>query len=420
MSSSAASSSPTPTPTPTSSFTERLRVVDPHPQERPPLHTVTVAVKDIMDMEGCTTGFGHPLWRLTHEPATTNAAVVQTLLGCGASIVGRTHMDELAWSLFGENHHFGTPPNPAAPGAVPGGSSSGSASAVAAGEADVGIGTDTGGSVRVPASWCGLFGIRPSHGRVSLQGARALAPSFDTCGWLTRDAGLLRRVGRELLDPRAAAGLPRREWRWLVAADAFDLADAETAELIFEAVSSRREDLARVFSPSKAPPQEVALDHLGGGFDKWFETFRVLQSREVWETLGPWVEEHDPEFGPGVKERFEYARVVPDSDVAAGNRMREGARRALTELLGEDGVVMLPTTPGPPPRRVSSPEVVTDLRARLLRLTSIAGLTGLPQVSVPVGRVRGKGPVGLSLLGPPDSDEDLLELAESLAEILLP
>mmetsp|Transcript_2918 Transcript_2918/g.10027 ORF Transcript_2918/g.10027 Transcript_2918/m.10027 type:complete len:442 (-) Transcript_2918:318-1643(-) len=396
-------------------FVERVEV-KPTSTTSSSLAGLTACVKDIFDMSNHTTGFGHPKWRETHQPATENAEVVDLLLSSGATVVGRTHMDELAWSLFGVNYHYGTPRNPNASNKIPGGSSSGSASAVADGLADIGMGTDTGGSVRVPASYCGLYGIRPTHGRVSLRGARSLAPSFDTCGWFARDAALLRRVGYELLPPPATRATTPLT-RWLVAADAFDLADPAASEAIYGAIAKKREELSLVFS--SPPPQEVSLDHLGGGsYDAWFEAFRVLQSREVWQELGPWVEANRPELGPGIRERFEYARTVRDSEVEEKAATRESIRARLAEVLGRDGFLMLPTTPGPPPTSNESPEVVTDLRARLLRLTSIAGLSGFPQVSIPVARVEGEGPVGLSLLGPPGSDEELLRLAERVANVL--
>jgi len=161
-----------------------------------PLAGLTFGLKDLFDVAGHRTGFGSPDWLATQPPAHAHAAVLTALLTAGASLSGRTHTEEMAFSLTGENAHYGTPVNPAAPGRVPGGSSSGSASAVAAGLVDVAIGSDTGGSVRAPASYCGVYGIRPTHGAVSLAGACPLAPSFDTAGWFARDAARLARVVR--------------------------------------------------------------------------------------------------------------------------------------------------------------------------------------------------------------------------------
>src|SRR5690606_37246293 len=164
-----------------------------------PLAGLRLAVKDLFDVAGMPTGAGNPRWLETHEAPDADAEAVARLRAAGASLVGKTITDELAWSLNGSNAHYGTPDNPAAPGRLPGGSSSGSASAVASGLADIGLGTDTGGSIRVPASYCGLFGLRPTHGRVPLEGAVPLAASFDTAGVFTRDAATLRKASETLL-----------------------------------------------------------------------------------------------------------------------------------------------------------------------------------------------------------------------------
>src|SRR6187401_2279204 len=156
-----------------------------------PLAGLTFGLKDIYDIAGHKTGFGSPDWLGTHEVASRTASVATRLLGAGATMVGKTHTEEMAFSLTGKNAHYGTPLNPAAPGRIPGGSSSGSASAVAGHLVDFAIGSDTGGSVRAPASFCGIYGIRPTHGRIALDGVCPLAPMFDTCGWFARDPEML-------------------------------------------------------------------------------------------------------------------------------------------------------------------------------------------------------------------------------------
>src|SRR6056300_1661103 len=161
---------------------------------------LTFAAKDVFDIAGFRTGAGNPDWLRTHPPATITASAVQRLLDAGATLVGKTHTDELTYSLNGENFHYGTPVNPNAPGRIPGGSSSGSAAATAGGLVDFALGTDTGGSVRLPASNCGIFGFRPSHGLIDNDGVVPLSPAFDTVGWFARDGGLLQRVGNILLE----------------------------------------------------------------------------------------------------------------------------------------------------------------------------------------------------------------------------
>ena len=180
-----------------------------------PLAGVSFAVKDIFDVAGTVTGCGNPDWLAGHGAAERHAPAVQMLLDAGGRLVGKTVTEELAFSAVGINPHYGTPRNSAAPGRVPGGSSSGSAAAVGGGLVALALGSDTGGSVRVPASYNGIYGMRPSHGRISLAGVMPLAPSFDTVGWFARDPQLLATAGRVLLDDWASA--PRRGrccWPW--------------------------------------------------------------------------------------------------------------------------------------------------------------------------------------------------------------
>src|SRR5216117_2166173 len=191
-----------------------------------PLAGLTFAAKDLFDVAGHPTGGGNPDWARQNPVPTRHAWAVQRLLDAGATLIGKTITDEVSLGILGENPFDGTPLNPTAPDRVPGGSSSGSASAVAAGLCDTALGTDTGGSVRVPASFCGLYGIRPTHGRLSLDGMLPLAPSSDTTGWFARDAETFARVSRVMLGEAISAARPQR---LIVAVDAFGFADAETA-----------------------------------------------------------------------------------------------------------------------------------------------------------------------------------------------
>ena len=186
------------------------------------LDGLTFAVKDLIDVAGTATGGGNPDWLASHAAAAARRRWSTAALAAGARLVGKTVTDELAFSLEGENAHYGTPVNPACPERLPGGSSSGSAVAVAAGLVDFALGTDTGGSVRVPASFTGVFGFRPTHGRVSTQGVVEFAPSYDTVGWFARTADVLNLVGETLLD--GTPDVPLR--RLVLVRDAFAMADA--------------------------------------------------------------------------------------------------------------------------------------------------------------------------------------------------
>ena len=369
-----------------------------------PLDGLTFAVKDVFNVAGQRTGFGQPTWLATHAPAETTAPAVGRLLAAGAHMIGRAICDELTFSLDGENVHYGTPLNPACPERIPGGSSSGSASAVAGGLCEFSLGTDCAGSVRIPASFCGLYGMRPTHGGVPLEGAAPFAPSFDTAGWLARDAHVLELVGRTLLDERPPVAERQMRPHGLIAQDAFAVAGPLVAAALRPAVEQ--------MSAQLADTEEVRIAEEGLG--RWVESFRVIQAFEIWRSLGAWVTEYRPALGPGIRERIAWAASVTEEHAVAERRFRASVVERLDELLGRDGVVILPTAPGPAPRRALTPEALDDLRRRAISLLCIAGLGGLPQVTLPRATLE-DCPLGLSLIGPRGSDLLLLQLARRLA-----
>jgi amidase len=365
-----------------------------------PLAGLTFAAKDIYDVAGAKTGFGNPDWLRTHETARATAPAVQQLLDAGARLAGKTHTEEMAWSLTGENAHYGTPVNVAAPGRIPGGSSSGSAAAVAAALVDFSLGSDTGGSVRLPASYCGILGMRPTHGRISLEGVCPLAPSFDTCGWFARDAAVFERVGRVLLRDAAP---PRRPGRLLAARDAFAFADDAARPLLVQA-------LARVAEILGAPEEMSAADE---PLERWMDCFRFPQGEEAWAAHREWIARVKPKFGPAVGPRFQWAATVKAEDVERARARREQISRRMDTLLEGDAVLALPSAPGIALTRGSAPQVVDGLRARALPMLCIAGLARLPQVSLPLATLDGC-PVGLSLIAARNNDTMLLEIARQV------
>jgi amidase len=369
-----------------------------------PLAGLRFAVKDLFHIEGARTGFGNPDWLRTHAPATQTARAVRQLLEAGADMVGKTHTDELAYSLTGENVHYGTPRNPHDAQRIPGGSSSGSASAVAGGLVDFALGSDCGGSVRLPASYCGVLGMRPTHARVSLDGAIPFGPSFDVAGWFAREAPVLERVGRVLLgEDRQSVPAARR---LLVARDAFDLVEEGVARALEPAVTrvasrlAQREDV--VVSPD--------------GLEAWFEIFRTLQAAEIWANHGEWVTRTRPALGPGIRERFAWASTVSAEDVAANLPRRQAVVRRLDALLGPGDVLCLPTSPRVAPLRGTPTDTIeVEYRHQAMCLLCISGLGGLPQLSLPLASWNGL-PLGLSLLGARGSDHALLALATALLD----
>ncbi|MEN3752616.1 amidase family protein [Mangrovibacter sp. SLW1] len=238
-----------------------------------PLAGLTFAVKDLFDVEGYPTGGGNPHILAMSGIRKQTAPAVQQLLDNGAQFIGKTHTNEMAFSMSGHNYHYGTPVNGAAPERIPGGSSSGSASAVSNQCCDFALGTDTGGSVRTPASYCGLFGIRPTHGRISLAGCQPLAESMDTCGWFAREAAVFAAVGDVLLPE-----------------DTVDLSSPLLA--IHPALFSR---LPPASQQCLLPLIDAIRSTLGGmhqisaelpDIDSAYLAFRVIQGRESWLAQG--------------------------------------------------------------------------------------------------------------------------------------
>ena len=366
-----------------------------------PLTGLTFAVKDLIDLAGVPTGGGNPDWPRLHPTPTRHAAVVQTLLDAGASVVGKTVTDEVSLGILGENAHDGTPLNPAAPDRVPGGSSSGSASAVAAGACDFALGTDTGGSVRVPASFCGLYGIRPTHGRIDFTGIAAQAPGSDTCGWFARDAATFARVGAVLLgaEPGGAA-LPTT---LLVATDAFGFAD-EAVRAALTPLVDRLGALIGARRDATMAPQGLSI---------WQRAQRVLQGGEAWRAFEPWLDARNPRLAFGVARALVQGSMMTDAERNAATLMRMEARARLSLLLPSGTILCLPTTPFPAPLKGLPLSELNPLRERIACLTSHGGLTGVPQVNIPGATVAG-APVGLSIIGARGGDLDLIRVALAL------
>jgi amidase len=367
-----------------------------------PLAGMTFAAKDLFDVAGHPTGGGNPDWARAHPVPTRHAWAVQTLLDAGADLIGKTITDEVSLGILGENPFEGTPVNPRAPGHVPGGSSAGSAAAVAAEICDTALGTDTGGSVRVPASFCGLYGIRPTHGRLDLNGMMAQAPTSDTTGWFARDAAMFARVSAVMLGEAIPAALPTR---LVIASDAFALADPETAAALEPMVARLGALVGEVRDEAMAPP----------GLATWARAQRTLQPYEAWLTFQEWIDRANPRFQFSVARNLAFGSTIPASERAWAALMREEARGRLRQLLPAGTILCLPTTPFPAPFCGQPLAALDPLRDRITALCAHGGLTGVPQVSIPGATVGGL-PVGLSIVGARRSDATLVAVARTMAE----
>jgi amidase len=364
------------------------------PLGRGPLDGQTVAVKDLFAVAGFPTGAGNPRWLAQAAPEPEDAWAVRALRAAGAAIAGIAQTDELAFSLSGANAHYGTPPNPAAPGLVTGGSSSGPAAAVAAGQAGIGLGTDTAGSVRVPASVCGLFGLRPTHGTVPADGVLHLAPSFDTVGWLTADAALLAAVGSVLLpsDPGPPRPVPPSS------------ADGPRRLLSPFPPNGCVLRLAAALGLPVVSTPVLGTDDITG----LLAAFRAVQAAEAWELHGRWITAN-----PGALHSDVEARFLAGASVDPGTRKRAagviaGYRDRALDVIGPDSWLVQPAAAGPGHARDAAPADRDAWRQATLRHTVMASAFGLPSCVIPCSV---SPPEGLALVGPPGADRALLRAA---------
>jgi amidase len=368
-----------------------------------PLEGLTFAAKDLFDVAGHPTGGGNPDWARQNPVPVRHAWAVQALLDAGATLIGKTVTDEVSLGILGENAFEGTPLNPAAPGHVPGGSSSGSASAVAQGICDTALGTDTGGSVRVPSSFCGLHGIRPTHGRLNLAGMLPQAPSSDTTGWFARDAATFARVSEVLLGEPMGEGLPTR---LLIATDAFGFAEPAVADAL-RPILDRLKRLVPTAEDVVMAPQ---------GLSVWGRAQRTLQPVEAWDTFRAWVERDNPRFAFSVAKGLVMGGMTAEADRGWAELMRREVRGRMRHLLPPGALLAMPTTPFPAPKAGLPLNVLTPLRDQILCLCALGGLAGHPQLNIPGATVEGR-PVGLSILAARGADTLLVRTALALEKL---
>src|SRR5215469_666125 len=375
-----------------------------HIEGRPggPLSGLTFAAKDLFDVAGHPTGGGNLDWARSNPVPARHAWAGTKLLAAGATLIGKTITDEVSLGIVGENAFYGTPVNPRAPGRVPGGSSSGSAAAVAAALCDTALGTDTGGSVRVPASFCGLYGIRPTHGRLPVTGMLPQAPSSDTTGWFARDASTFAKVSSVMLDEAVRAELPTR---LIIAVDAFAFADTEVAAALQPMVERLQALIGTTREEVMAP----------AGLTQWARAQRTLQPSEAWLTFKDWIERDNPRFAFSVARNLLLGSMIPQSECQWAELVRREARGRMRHLLPPGTILCLPTTPFAAPKRGEPLSVAGPRRDRLLCLCCHGGLTGVPQVSIPGATVEGL-PIGLSIVGRPGNDATLVAVAAALAK----
>ena len=363
------------------------------------LSNLTFGVKDIFDVAGLPTSFGSPDWLSSHPIPTETSSIILDLVNNGATLIGKTHTDELTYSILGKNAHYGTPVNPISPNQVPGGSSSGSAVAVAAKLVDFAIGSDTGGSVRTPASFCGIYGIRPTHGRISLDHARPLAKSFDTLGWFARDPKILSAVGEILFNHQNSS--TSSNYEFIIPDEAWNLISQDLKELAILKIKA-------VFASYKTIFSNISFLKLSD----WADTFRTIQAYEIWQEHGQWASKYLENFGPGIKDRFIFASKISSESVSKAMDSRKEIQNLLDSMLTKK-ILVIPTVSNFAPLLNSTQIQFEEFRQKSFQLLCIAGLGGLPQISLPLISTN-EGAFGISLVGAKDTDLELLNLINDL------
>ena len=382
-----------------------------------PLAGLSFAVKDLFDVAGYPTSGGQPMLLAMSGIKTCSTPVVTQLLDAGAQFVGKTITDELAFSINGQNAHFGDPINPHAPDRISGGSSSGSASAVAHGLCDIGIGSDTGGSVRAPANHCGLIGIRTSHGLVSLEHAVAFAPSLDSCGWFASDIDVFIKASEVLLQaPVCQTALlgPINKPRWMLGSDWWSALAPEVGK----AHQAAMQGIGNAIEQAGQALLSFDIDFPAFGatrLDDLVLAFRQIQGFEAWQCDGALIQDYALSLGPGVAERFAWASQVSEADYIKASKLREAFANWMQGQLADDGLLIVPTMPDVAPLRQADSASLDQYRASAMRMLCIAGLCRLPQINLPLSQRLG-APLGLSLIGPAASDLALLPWAKFLMQ----
>ena len=362
------------------------------------LSSLTFAVKELYDVKGFITGAGNPHWKNTHTAARSTAPAVEMLLNEGATLIGKTISDEMAFSLDGENAHYGTPLNSKCPDRIPGGSSSGSAAAVAGGLVDFALGTDTAGSMRIPASYCGIYGFRPTHGAISLEGVHPMAPSFDTAGWFARTPDVLARVGSVLL----GIDIPELKVdKFVIARDLFDTKDTGIASK-YDAFLQRLSGL---------PVDIVETGLCKPDFSTWIEALRNIQWWELNKAHGAWIFQNLDTFGAEIRGRLEKIASVTRSEMEEKRLVRKQLIRQIESIISPGTIIISPTAPGIAPLKGRSIDEARASRINTLRHTCIATIAGLPQISMPLIEQDGC-PIGISFLGARGQDGQLLAAAQ--------
>jgi aspartyl-tRNA(Asn)/glutamyl-tRNA(Gln) amidotransferase subunit A len=360
-----------------------------------PADGVPLAVKDLFDTAGLVTTYGSPIFA-TNVPERT-APAVAALTSAGYALAGKTNLHEFAYGTTSENPHFGVVPNPRFPGRVAGGSSGGNAAALVLGEADAALGTDSGGSVRIPAACCGIVGFKPTYGLLSLEGCWPLGPSYDHAGPMARDVAACERILDVLVDvfaPRALESLEdvRVGIAWTEHADPLVRARVEEATALF---------------PRRGAVRLPPLDWTAHDF--------MREAADVHREL---FTEREADYGEDLRIKLARCLAVTDDEVEAAERKRERYRKRCLAVLDDVDVVLTPTLPCVAPEIGAGAPGDLNVRETLTRFTLPFNALGWPALALPCGRAEDGLPASVQLAGRPGEDALVLAAGRLLEAIL--
>ena len=361
------------------------------------------AAKDVFKVKGSTWGNGHPDWLRYSEPDEFTASAITKLLDQGSDLVGKTICDELCYSISGENWHYGSPLNPNDTRRLTGGSSSGSCAATAGGLVDFAIGSDCLGSVRVPASYNGIIGLRPSYERIKNDGEAPYCESMDVLGFVASEKKVFQDVASVLLDKDPEETKFKKLY---IVDDAFAAVDKEVKEPFDGIIDEMSDKLGNV--------EHITL--ADEGLDYWVkEVFQIVQGYEIWESYGGFINKYRPRLSPGPKDRLEKAATISRERYLKAKKKKEEFRKRVESLLSDGAIMITPTASSIAPLKSASLEEIDRLRTQSSNLLCISPLAEIPQLTLPLLEQE-EIPLGVTLMSAKNTDRALIDFGLQFME----
>lgn len=358
------------------------------------LNGLTFSAKDVFKIKGSTIGNGHPDFLRYHEPDEFTSPIITNLLENGADLVGKTVCDELCFSISGENWNYGNPINPYDIRRYTGGSSSGSCASVAGGLVDFSIGSDCLGSVRVPASYNGLIGLRPTYGRVDNEGEAEYCESMDVLGFVAKKIDVFEKIAKIILKEDQTK---TTFTKLLIPDDIFDMVDKDVSDILLPIIEKFGDKLENI--------EHITL--AGKELDDWVKIFQTVQGYEVWDSYSGFINKYQPKLSPGPKQRLEFAAGITMEQYIENKKKMDVIREKITKLLQEGSLLAIPTASSIAPLKTSPQEEINYYRAQSSKLLCISPLSGVPSLQLPVAYQQ-KVPLGISLISAHGTDRALV------------